>query len=167
MVANPGPYLDTPFHRYPEGFDLDGFPAASCLGVDGVVVRVIGRRAIDADVLAGIHTWHRAVLFHTGWDAHFGTPAYGVDGPYLTEATVRRLVGGGARLVGIDSVNIDDVADGTRPAHSLLLAAGIPILEHLIGLERLPDRGFELTALPPRVGGLGTFAVRVVARIAR
>jgi kynurenine formamidase len=106
------------------------------------------------------------VLFHTGWDRHFGTPEYGgADAPFLTEATVRGLALEGAALVGIDSVNIDSTADPRRPAHTTLLAAGIPIVEHLTGLEHLPDSGFEVTALPAPVQGLGSFPVRVVARV--
>ena len=165
MVANTGTYLDAPFHRYPDGADLAGLPAASCAGLEGVVIRHSEGRAIDADALADVETWGRAVLFHTGWDRNFGTPAYGVDAPFLTDAAARRLVDGGAALVGIDSVNVDDITAGDRPAHSRLLAAGTPILEHLTGLEQLPDRGFELTALAPRIVGLGTFPVRAVARI--
>jgi arylformamidase len=165
MVGNTGTYLDTPFHRYPDGFDLAALPLASCVDVDGVVVRVHDRRAIDADALTDVETWHRAVLFDTGWSRHFGTPAYGVGAPFLTEGAVRRLIDGGVTLVGIDSVNIDDTDGNARPAHSLLLGAGIPIVEHLTALDRLPDRGFRVTALPAPVVGLGTFPVRAIARL--
>jgi kynurenine formamidase len=165
MVANTGTYLDSPFHRYADGADLAGLPASVCTDVEGVVVRVSDRRAIGPDVLADIDTWHRTVLFHTGWDRHFETPAYAVDAPFLTADAARRLADGGATLVGIDSVNVDDISGNRRPAHSILLAAGIPLLEHLTGLDRLPDRGFVVTALAPMVEGLGTFPVRVVARI--
>ena len=167
MVANTGTYLDTPFHRYPDGVDLAGLDAEACAGIDGVVVRVAGQQSIGVDALADVETWGRAVLFHTGSDRLFGTPAYAQDSSFLTEGASRRLVNGGARLVGIDALNVDDVRDGTRPAHSLLLAAGIPLLEHLAGLEHLPDEGFEVFALPPLVEGMGTFPVRAIARITR
>ena len=165
MVGNTGTYLDTPFHRYHDGFDLAALPLASCVDLDGVVVRVPDRRAIDADLLADVEVSNRAVLFHTGWSRHFGTPKYGTGAPFLTEGAARRLVDGGATLVGIDSVNIDDTDGNARPAHTTLLAAGIPIVEHLTHLERLPDRGFRFTALPAPVVGLGTFPVRAIARI--
>lgn len=165
MVANTGTYLDAPFHRYADGADLAALPAAACTALDGVVVRASGVHAIDADTLADVDMHHRAVLFHTGWDVHFGTPEYALGAPFVTDDTARRLVEGGAALVGIDSVNIDDISGNERPAHSRLLAAGIPIVEHLTGLDQLPDRGFELTALAPKVEGMGTFPVRAVARI--
>ena len=68
-------------------------------------------------------------------------------------------------LVGIDSLNIDDATDGTRPAHTTLLGAGIPIVEHLTGLERLPDAGFRFFAVPPEVRGMGSFPVRAFAAV--
>ena len=165
MVGNTGTYLDTPFHRYPGGFDLAGLPAASCVAVPGVVVAAPLHGAILPERLAGVETWGQAVLFHTGRDTDFGTPAYAVEPPYLTAETAAGLIEGGARLVGIDALNIDDVCDGTRPVQSALLAAGIPIVEHLANLGALPARGFEFTALPPLVADFGTFPVRAIARI--
>jgi kynurenine formamidase len=66
-------------------------------------------------------------------------------------------------LAGIDSCNIDDITDGTRPVHSILLKADIPIVEHLCHLEELPDSGFAFYAIPVKVKGFGTFPVRAFA----
>ena len=107
-----------------------------------------------------------AVLLHTGWDSRFGTPAYATGAPFLTEAGARHLVGAGVALVGIDSLNIDDTeSGGARPAHSLLLAAGIHVVEHLTALGELPARGARFTAAPPAVEGFGTFPVRAYAEV--
>jgi kynurenine formamidase len=176
MVANTGTYLDSPFHRYADGPDLAATPLDRVADLDGVVVRVGGgdavggagddgpeRRAVDAPQLAPFEVGGRAVLLHTGGDRHWGSPAYGQANPYVTRAAAEWLVEHGAALVGIDSVNIDDVEDRTRPAHSLLLAAGIPVVEHLCGLDRLPPEGFRFHAAPPAVEGLGTFPVRAYA----
>jgi len=76
-----------------------------------------------------------------------------------------QVADGGAALVGIDAVNIDDAADGRRPAHSLLLAAGIPVVEHLTGLGQLPPAGAWFTAVPLRIEGFGTIPVRAFARL--
>src|SRR5262249_35802484 len=105
----------------------------------------------------------RAVLLHTGWDVHFGTPEYAEDAPFLTGAAAAWLVEKGAALVGIDSINIDDAGDPARPAHSRLLAAGIPIVEHLRGLEQLPASGFRFSAAPPRIRRFSSFPVRAFA----
>jgi arylformamidase len=165
MVGNTGTYVDAPFHRYPDGADLAGLPLSALTDVPGVVIRVAGGRAIDVLALDGVDVGGRAVLFHTGWDRHFGTPAYAVEAPFLTAAAARRLIDGGAALVGIDSLNIDSTDGNERPVHTALLAAGIPIVEHMTGLAQLPDHGFEVTALPAPVEGLGSFPVRVVARV--
>jgi len=104
------------------------------------------------------------VLVRTGWDQHWGTATYGAGGhPYLTATAATALVDAGAVLVGIDSVNIDGTADGTRPIHTILLGAGIPIVERLRGLDQLVGRGLAFTAVPPPFRGLGTFSVRAFA----
>jgi kynurenine formamidase len=167
MVANTGTYVDAPFHRYADGADLAALPLERIAHLEGVVVRRVGGadRAIGRDAFAGVAVRDRAVLVHTGWDRHWGTTAYGEGHPFLTRGAVEYLVHAGARLVGIDSLNIDDAADGSRPAHTLLLGAGIPIVEHLCGLDRLPDSGFHFSAVPAKVRGMGSFPVRAFAII--
>ncbi|MBM0237489.1 cyclase family protein [Micromonospora sp. ATA32] len=172
MIANTGTHLDTPSHRWSDGVDLSGMPLDRLADLPGVLVRVpAGTRAVDRLLLAPYDVAGRAVLLQTGWDAHFGTDRYGApDAPYLTGEGARWLVDAGAALVGIDSINIDDMspaAAGERPAHSSLLAAGIPIVEHLTGLDALPPTGFRFTAAPPRVAEMGTFPVRAFAVVAR
>jgi arylformamidase len=165
MIANTGTYVDAPSHRYAAGGDLADLPLESLADLDGLVIRCTdGRRAIDRAAFSTLALRGRAVLIHTGWDRHWGTPAYGSGNPFLTRAAAEHLVQSGARLVGIDSLNIDDPANGERPAHTLLLAAAIPIVEHLTGLERLPDSGFRFFAVPVRVRGMGSFPVRAFAR---
>lgn len=167
MVANTGTYLDTPFHRYPDGFDLSGLALAKVADLPTVVVRTTdgGRRAVDVGALAPFDVEGRAVLLHTGGDQHFSTPAYALDAPFLTEAGARWLAGHGAALVGIDAINIDDLDDPTRPAHTILLGAGIPVVEHLTGLGQLPPHGARFTAAPPLITRFGTFPVRAFAAI--
>ena len=165
LVANTGTYLDSPWHRYAEGKDLSGLPLEALVDLEGALLRATGtgRRAVDVLELAPLEVRGKAVLLHTGWDVHFGTPQYAKEAPYLTDAGGAWLVEHGAALVGIDSINIDDAGDAARPAHSRLLAAGIPIVEHLRGLEQLPATGFRFSAAPPRIQGLGTFPVRAYA----
>ena len=167
MIANTGTYLDAPSHRYAEGTDLAALPLEHVADLDAVVVRCVNhpKRAIDRDAFTAVPVGGRAVLVHTGWDRHWGTPSYGSGNPFLTRGATEYLVAEGARLVGIDSLNIDDTADGSRPAHTLLLGAAIPIVEHLCGLERLPDSGFRFFAVPVKVRGMGSFPVRAFAQI--
>ena len=166
MVANTGTYLDAPFHRYADGMDIAGLPLESLAGLEGVVVRGGGAgRAIGPEAFAGREVAGKAVLVRTGWDVHWGTPAYLSGHPFLTAAAAKRLVDQGTALVGIDSLNIDDIGDGARPVHSVLLGAGIPIVEHLCNLRALPDRGFRFSAVPARVAGFGSWPVRAFAEV--
>jgi arylformamidase len=167
LVGNTGTYLDAPYHRYSSGADLAAIGLERTADLPAVVVRVTGAqwRGIDVGALAALDVRGAAVLLHTGGDTGFGTPAYGEDAHFLTEAGAAWLAGQDPALVGIDAVNIDDAADGRRPAHSLLLAAGIPVVEHLTGLGQLPPAGAWFTAAPLRIEGFGTIPVRAFARL--
>jgi arylformamidase len=167
LIGNTGTYLDAPYHRYPDGADLAGLPLSRTADLPAAVVRVTGARqpGIDVGALAALDVAGRAVLLHTGDSARFGSPAYAEGGHFLTRAGAAWLASHDAALVGIDAVNIDDTADGERPAHSLLLAAGIPVVEHLAGLEQLPPAGARFTAVPLRIEQFGTIPVRAFARL--
>ena len=170
MVANTGTYIDSPFHRYPDGADLAGLDLYSLANLEGVVVRKVGaaEREISAAAVAGFDVSAKAVLFHTGWDRRWRTEAYS-DGthPFLSADAAEHLANAGAVMVGIDSYNIDDTADKSRPAHSILLRKGIPIVEHLCGLGDLPDKNFKFFAVPVKVKKFGTFPVRAFAIVPR
>jgi kynurenine formamidase len=166
MIANTGTYIDAPFHRYEAGQDLSELKMTSIANLEGIVFRAAqGRRSIDKDIFESVKVEGKAVLIHTGWDRHWRTDAYFENHPFLTRNAADYLKFSGAALVGIDSLNIDDTADGSRPAHSILLKANIPIVEHMCHLEVLPAEGFKFFAIPAPVKGLGSFPVRAFALI--
>jgi kynurenine formamidase len=167
MVANTGTYLDTPFHRFADGKDLSELELTGVAELDAVLVRVTGMegRAITRAAFAATDIRGKAVLVHTGWATHWRTDQYFEGHTFLTEDAAIYLRDGGALLVGIDSYNIDDTGDGRRPVHTTLLGAGIPIVEHMCGLEQLPTSDFRFSAVPVKVKGKGTFPVRAYARL--
>ncbi|GLW08999.1 hypothetical protein Misp01_41290 [Microtetraspora sp. NBRC 13810] len=167
LLGNTGTYLDAPYHRFADGADLSAIPLEATADLPAVVVRVIGtgQPGIDVGALAALDVRGAAVLLHTGDDARFGTPGYAEDRHFLTRAGAEWLAGHGAALVGIDALSIDDTDDPERPAHTALLAAGIPVVEHLTGLDRLPPTGARFTAVPLRVASFGTIPVRAFARL--
>lgn len=168
MIGNTGTYLDSPWHRYAGGTDLAGLDLATLVDLPTVVLHVTdaSERGIPASAFWDREVRGAAVLVHTGWDEHFGTPAYATGAPFLREDAVDFLVEAGAALVGIDSLNIDDTeGTGERPAHSKLLAAGVHVVEHLTRLGELPATGARFTAAPPAVREFGTFPVRAFAVI--
>jgi arylformamidase len=162
MVANTGTYLDSPFHRYAEGKDLSQLALSSIANLEGVVIRALNSesRAVDASSFREVEIRGKAVLVNTGWDVHWRTDQYFEGHPFLTRDAAQFLVDSGVKLVGIDSYNIDDTQDLTRPVHSLLLGADIPLVEHLCNLDALPDDGFKFFAVPVKVKDFGTFPVR-------
>ena len=162
MVANTGTYIDAPFHRFEDGADLARLELTSLANLDGLVIDATNqeRRAVADALFGGLSLAGKAVLVRTGWDRHWNTPAYFRGHPFLTRATAELLRDARVRLVGIDSLNIDDIDDGDRPVHTALLRAGIPICEHLCNLAALPPRGFRFHAVPVKFRGVGTFPVR-------
>jgi len=168
MVANTGTYIDAPFHRHVDGKDLSQFDLESIANLNGLVLQADpGTRAITADLFKDRDLTGKAVLVHTGWDRHWSTGQYFEAHPFLTRESAEYLKSSGAALVGIDSLNIDDNTDGTRPAHTILLGAEIPIVEHMCNLDSLPASGFKFFAVPAPVKGMGSFPVRAFALLKR
>ena len=167
MVTNTGTYIDCPFHRFEHGKDLSEVGLESFVDLEAIMISVPFEDTIE---ITGEHFQNhnirnRAVLIHTGWDAHWNTEKYYEQHPFLTEAAAIYLREAGAKLVGIDSHNIDDTRGNARPVHTILLGSEILIVEHLCNLNSLPSEGFTFTALPPKFKGVGTFPVRAMAKI--
>jgi arylformamidase len=164
MVANTGTYVDSPFHRFADGIDLAELPLESLADLEGLLVRVQEfERTISAEAFQGLEIQGKAVLIHTNWSRHWRTDQYFEGHPFLSREAAQYLADSGAAFVGIDTYNIDDTTDGTRPAHTILLGNRIPICEHMCGLEHLPNSGFRFHAAPVKVRAFGTFPVRAYA----
>lgn len=168
MVSNTGTYIDVPFHRYADGEDLSevGLERLACLPLTLVRVPESDLPAVDVQHLPAVEAIRgHAVVFHTGWSRHWRTDAYFEDYPYVTGDAATALVEAGAALVGIDSFNIDAWDDKSRPVHTRVLGAGIPIVEHMTNLDALPEHGGRLYATPAKFKGVGTFPVRVFVQV--
>ena len=164
LVANTGTYVDSPFHRFADGIDLSELPLESLVDLEGIVIHAQNHgRAIPATAFERLNLAGKAVLIHTNWSRHWRTDQYFEGHPFLTREAARYLADSHAAFVGIDTYNIDDTTDGTRPAHTILLGNRIPICEHMCGLEHLPDMGFRFHAAPVKVKAFGTFPVRAYA----
>lgn len=167
MISNTGTYVDCPFHRYEDGKDLSQVGLESFADLEGIIIRADYRKglAVNAEFFRGRELRNRAVLVHTGWDEHWATDKYFENHPFLTEDAAVYLRDNGVKLVGIDSMNIDDTRGNSRPVHSTLLRSEILIGEHLCNLGNVPDEGFAFNAIPPKFKGVGTFPVRAFARL--
>ena len=150
LCGNTGTYVDSPRHRHRSGADLSELPLERLAALDAVVVDATGvrGRGIGPDLFRGIRARDRAVLVRTEWSRHWRTERYFEPNPFLTAGACDFLLGQGVRFVGIDSLNIDDVEDLSRPAHTKLLGAGVPVCEHMTNLAAVPREGGRLHAVP-------------------
>ncbi len=167
MVSNTGTYIDCPFHRYEDGDDLSQVDVHRFANLPAIVIRADFNHglAVDRTFFEKVDVRGKAVLINTNWSVHWRTDHYFENHPFLTEDAANFLKDHKAALVGIDSHNIDDTRTRRRPVHSILLKAGILIVEHLCNMKQLPDTGFTFNAVPPKFKGVGTFPVRAYAQV--
>jgi kynurenine formamidase len=166
MVCNLGTYIDSPFHRYPQGADLSQVPLERVAGIPGIMID--GRVSSDRSITLSADRSElnrKAVLIRTGWDKRWGTESYWEPGPYLSRESVDLLLSSKTELVGVDFWNADDTADLSRPVHTRLLASNILVVEHLCNLSALPWTGFTFYAVPLRIVHGASFPVRAFAEI--
>jgi kynurenine formamidase len=165
LGGNTGTYVDAPFHRYPGGADLAHLPLERLADLTGVVITGANEGPIGPDAFAGMNLRGKAVLVRTDWSEKWERADYFRSGPFLTSEACHMLVTAAVALVGIDCANIDDMNDRERPAHTVLLGAGIPIVEHLCGLDAIPASRFRFFAVPPAIAGGTSFPVRAFALV--
>ncbi len=168
MITNAGTYLDSPFHRFPDGADLSQVPLEKVTRLDGIVLDgkvsgdFEGGAALNFDV-DKLGLKNKAVLIRTGWDKYWGEIKYHESGPHLSMEFVELLVSAGAALVGVDFLNVDNTNDKSRPVHTKLLYNDILIVENLKNLGSLPHIGFKFSAVPLRIVRGASFPVRAFA----
>ncbi len=166
MCSNTGTYIDSPFHRYEDGKDISALELEAMASLNAVKVKVAENTfAVGKEAFVNHDVEGKAVLVETGWSKYWNTERYFERHPFLTEGAANYLMENGAKLVGIDSMNIDDTGQNARPVHSILLGAEILIVEHLCNLGSVPEKGFTFYAVPVKVKGMGTFPVRAFAQL--
>jgi arylformamidase len=165
MVSNTGTYIDCPFHRFEHGKDLSEVGLEQFAELNAITINAKGVTAVGIEYFEGNDLAGKAVLVYTGWDKNWNTDRYFEGHPFLTAEAAEYLRQNKAKLVGIDSHNIDDTSTKSRPVHTTLLGVGILIVEHLCNLDKLPGNGYLFSAVPPKIKGMGTFPVRAYASL--
>lgn len=183
-----GTHIDAPIHFAEDGATTDKLLLTNLIA-PGVIIDVSKSAAADRnyrlqvkDVMAfearhGEITAGTIVLLRTGWSQFWpNTRAYlGDDTPgdasrlsfpgYGAEATRLLVERRGVRLLGIDTASLDYGPTTDFIAHQIAAASGTANLENLTNLNKLPDVGFILLALPMKIGGGSGGPVRVVALV--
>ena len=165
MVTNTGTYIDCPFHRFEHGRDLSEVGLEQFADLEAITIDARGVMAVGPEFFVDKEIRNKAVLVFTDWARHWNTSGYFEGHPYLTAEAAEYLKECQAKLVGIDSHNIDDTRGRSRPVHTTLLGADILIVEHLCNLDKLPAFGYRFNAVPPKFKGAGTFPVRAYAKL--
>ena len=165
MITNTGTYIDCPFHRYEHGKDLSEIGLERFADLDAITIEAVNVQEVGVEFFTEKEIRNKAVIIHTGWSKHWNTELYFENHPFVTREAAEYLRDCEVKLVGIDSHNIDDTRGKSRPVHTILLGAEILILEHLCNLDQLPESNYQLSAVPPKFKGVGTFPVRAFARL--
>jgi kynurenine formamidase len=162
-----GTYLDSPYHRYPAGRDIGDLDIDE-LVLPGVVVDARGLEPYDELGVDALPTdailANRAVLFNFGWDDHWETEQYR-SYPYISDALIDRLLDENVGVVGVDTINVDDDRDPSRPAHTRFLDEEIFIVENMTGLDALHGESFRLFAVPIKAPQTAAMPIRAFAEL--
>ncbi len=170
MVTHSGTHIECPYHINQDGWDVASVPLERLIG-EAVVLDLRGMppkaeislRQIQAaaEKAGGIHPGD-FVLFHTGWDRHYGTHEYSRC-PYPSPEAVRWLVELGVALTGIDTEGAEVPGSEHHVNHHAMLDRGVPHLENLCNMAALRKPRVVLFAAPVAIAGLESMPVRVVA----
>lgn len=164
LESHCGTHIDSPLHFVPTGTDIASLP----LQMPPVAVITASGRRIGPGAFAGVdNLTGRAVLIKTGWEREIGAGGYYRDSPYLTSAAAEFLAECKIAILGMDFPSPDPFDSTDFPVHHILLDAGIPIVEGLVGLGELTIAAENqyFVAFPLKVTGIEASPVRAAVII--
>lgn len=165
MASHTGTHIDAPGHLLPGAKTLDAFPAEHFIGT-GLVISVQAGAEIRLQDLNPFESRIRAarfVLLHTGWDAHWGAPAYFQGFPVLEPEAAAWLATFDLAGIGVDAPSLDPVTSQSLPNHRAFLSRDICLIENLRGLGAIGTEPFLFSCLPLPLPEADGCPVRAVA----
>lgn len=188
MAEHGGTHIDAPIHFSKNGQTLDRVPIEHLVGA-GVRIDVTTQCARDRDYLVTIQDFKQwetehgripnrsIILLDTGFarywpsrQSYLGTELRGQEGvqalhfpglhPEAADWLVRERQ---VKAVGIDTASIDYGQSSKFETHVALLTHNVPVFENLGELGELPERGFDVIALPMKITGGTGGPLRIVA----
>lgn len=163
LPSHVGTHMDAPAHMLAQGRHLDEFSVDNFIG-SAVLVDVSSSALVEIDT-ACLNDIPEIdfILFRTGADRNWGTPAYFSEFCYpsvaLTDAIIQRRVKG----IGLDAVSVDSISNLEYTNHLHLLKNNILIIENLTNLQAVPDVPFTFCALPVKFEEADGAPVRAIA----
>lgn len=185
-----GTHLDAPIHFAERGRTIDQIPPQQLIA-PAMVIDITDKTAKDPDYRLtpdDIRAWEAKngtipngaiVLLRTGWGSRYGNrksyfgddtpgavdklhfPSFGADSAKLL--VNERHVG----AIGLDTASIDYGQSTDFIVHRIALGGGVPGLENVANLDRLPARGAWVIAMPMKIAGGSGGPLRIVALVPR
>lgn len=153
LGTHAGTHVDPPCHFVAGGATVDQIDLTTLNGPCRVVDVPIGRSSVGPSEVASVPAGTSRVLFRTSNSTRWHDQlAFFPDYVALDEAGARALLDRGTRLVGIDSLSVENDPSGRFAVHHLLLGNGALILEGLL-LADVPAGEYDLECLPLRLRG--------------
>lgn len=160
--AHAGTHADGPFHVLADGARIGAAPLDAFIG-RARVIHIAPRTVLDAEWARGVmdRGVPERLLIRTG--AWTDPSTFPTRFPAPVPEAARILAGAGLRLLGTDAPSVDPYESDDLPAHRVLLAAGVAIVENLL-LDGVAEGEYELIALPLRLEEADASPVRAVLR---
>ncbi|MHA2366315.1 MAG: cyclase family protein [Candidatus Hodarchaeales archaeon] len=161
-----GTYLDSPYHRYSHMRDISQIKLEEVI-LNGEVLDARKRNkseAVGLEILKDIDLTGKGVLINFGWDQFWGSEQYN-NYPFISNELIDELINRKIKLIGVDTINIDNSRDLTRPAHSKFLEKDILIVENLMNIDKLYNKRFRFFAVPIKGKKVAAMPIRAFAEI--
>ncbi|MBN1196712.1 MAG: cyclase family protein [Candidatus Aminicenantes bacterium] len=164
FTSHTGTHVDAPAHMLDGGRRLEDYPPETFMGTARCLS--LGDKALSVDRLKRFFAAEPRcdfLLLYTGWDRLWGKDNYFSGYPIIEPAAAKWLSRSSLRGIGMDSPSPDSPESVDYPAHRILLENGILLIENLRGLERLPEKGFDLAVFPLLITGSDGAPARAIA----
>jgi len=162
-----GTHIEVPFHHHREGADTADFPVHRLIAPGvmldfahkpvGSAISLEEIRAHDGRIREGDF-----VFIRQGADLKYYTEQW-TDEIHLSIEANQWLLNKGVCCIGTDATGVEVPGTDYQPNHVAVCTAGVPMIESLVGLERLGDERHLVVVLPLPVEGLDASPLRVVA----
>lgn len=185
-----GTHIDAPIHFFKGQETVDKIPLDRLMG-EGIVIDVRQQCSKDRDyriTVGDLRDWEERhsrqlvdviVFLRTGFAAYWpdrrrymGTDERGAEAltklhfPGLHPAAAQWLgEHRSIKAIGIDTPSIDFGQSSLFQSHVRLFEKSIPALENVASLDKLPEQGFQVIALPMKIAGGSGGPTRIVALV--
>lgn len=184
-----GTHIDAPIHFSKTGQTVEAIPLEKLVGA-AIKIDVSANAKNNPDYMissADLKDWEAKagksipegsiVLLQTGFSEYYpnkekylGTTERGdhavelLHFPGLSPEAAQWLVDQrNIHAIGIDTPSIDYGQSALFESHVILLSKNIPAFENLTNLEKLPNEGFDIVALPMKIKGGTGAPLRIIA----